>query len=148
MMSRGWIWDYVSYVEIFAKRCIHGQFLQPLAASRFVRPACAGHALDSVSPDETCARSFCAVTTNSAHLDTRRGFGGYPIGQPPYLMPKGEGTIAWRQSGGQRAGAETVDPQDLHDVVKAAWLAVQFSSVQGRPMGRAPDDKADLARDR
>ena len=39
-------------------------------------------------------------------------------------------------------------PQDLRDVVKAAWLDVQFSSVQGRPIGSAPDDKADLARDR
>jgi hypothetical protein len=63
-------------------------------------------------------------------------------------MPKGSGTIAWRKSGGQREGAETGDPQDLHDVVQAAVLAVQFSSVQGSPMGRAPDDHADLARDR
>ena len=39
-------------------------------------------------------------------------------------------------------------PQDLRDVVKAAVLEVQFSSVQGRPIGRAPDDNADLARDR
>ena len=38
-----------------------------------------------------------------------------------------------------------MDPQDLHDVVKAALLEVQFSSVQGRPIGRAPDDNADLA---
>src|SRR4029453_8947903 len=42
----------------------------------------------------------------------------------------------------------TVDPQDLHDVVKAVLLEVQFSSVQGRPIGRAPDDNADLARER
>ncbi len=45
------------------------------------------------------------------------GFGGYPRGQPPYLMPKGQGTRAWRQSGRRREGAESADPQDLHDVV-------------------------------
>ncbi len=41
-------------------------------------------------------------------------------------MPKGEGTRAWRQSGRRREGAESADPQDLHDVVKAAWPEVQF----------------------
>ena len=41
-------------------------------------------------------------------------------------MPKGEGTRAWRQSGRRREGAESADPQDLHDVVQAAWPEVQF----------------------
>jgi hypothetical protein len=112
-----------------------------------VSQECLRYALDSVSPDETFSRSYCAVTTNSVHLDTRIGCGGYPRGQPPSLMPKGSGTRAGRQSGGQREGAATGDPQDLHEVVQAALLDVQVSSVQGSPMGRAPDDHADLARD-
>ena len=32
---------------------------------------------------------FCAVIVSNTLLATRMGFGGYPIGQPPYLMPKG-----------------------------------------------------------
>ncbi len=32
----------------------------------------------------------------------------------------------WWESGRQREGAEIADPQDLHDVVKAALLEVQF----------------------
>ena len=31
----------------------------------------------------------CAVTTNNALLATRKGLGERPLGQPPYLMPKG-----------------------------------------------------------
>src|SRR5712692_9465220 len=31
----------------------------------------------------------CAVTVSNTLLVTRIGFGGYPRGQPPYLMPKG-----------------------------------------------------------
>jgi len=32
---------------------------------------------------------WCAATTNNALLVTRTGFGGYPVGQLPNLMPKG-----------------------------------------------------------
>ena len=35
-----------------------------------------------------CGR-WCAATTNNALLVTRTGFGGYPVGQLPNLMPKG-----------------------------------------------------------
>src|SRR5713226_8692910 len=73
----------------------------------------------------TCELS-CAVTVSNTLLATRIGFGGYPRGQPPYRMPKGQGTRAWRQSGRRREGAESADPQDLHDVVKAALPEVQF----------------------
>ena len=31
---------------------------------------------------------FCAVITNNVLLVTRRGFGGHPLGQPPYLRSK------------------------------------------------------------
>src|SRR5215471_3562580 len=31
---------------------------------------------------------FCAVITNNVLLATRRGFGGHPLGQPPYLRSK------------------------------------------------------------
>jgi len=41
-----------------------------------------------------------------------------------------------------------VDPQDLPDVVQAPLREVQGSSVQGSPIGRAPDDHADRASDR
>jgi len=68
----------------------------------------------------------CAVTTNNAPLETRIGFGGYPIGQLPNRTPKGKGTRAWQKSGRQREGAEIADPQDLHDVVKAVLLQAQF----------------------
>ena len=62
---------------------------QPLAAPGLERPVCARSSLATVSRRETVARSVCAVTTNYTHRVTRIGFGGYPIGQPPYLMPKG-----------------------------------------------------------
>src|SRR5436309_2859432 len=75
---------------------------------------------------DTVGEPICAVTTHNTLRVTRIGFGGNPRGQPPHLMLKGEGTTAWRQSGRQREGAESADPQDLHDVVKAALLEVQF----------------------
>jgi len=42
----------------------------------------------SEHPGPTVGR-LCAATTNNALLVTRTGFGGYPVGQLPNLMPKG-----------------------------------------------------------
>src|SRR5215813_8007853 len=44
----------------------------------------------------------CAVIVSNTLLVTRMGFGGYPRGQPPYLMPKGKGKEAGGKGG--RAG--------------------------------------------
>ena len=52
--------------------------------------------------------------------------GGNSIGQPPYQTPKGKGTIAWRKSRRRREGAEFVDLQDLHAMVKPALVEAQF----------------------
>ena len=96
---------------------------------------------------DTVGQPPCAVTTHNTLRVTRIGLGGNPRGQPPYLMPKGEGTTAWRQSGRRREGAEIVVPQDLHGTVKAELLQAQFQVGLSRPVARAPDDDAAYARD-
>jgi len=50
-------------------------------------------------------------------------------------------------SGRQREGAESADPQDLHDVVKAALLEVQFQSVQPDPSPEHLEEMLICARD-
>ena len=90
------------------------------------RVSLAARKANTLSTARIARASSCAVTTNNAPLETRIGFGGYPIGQLPNRTPKGKGTIAWQKSGRQREGAEIADPQDLHDVVKAVLLQAQF----------------------
>ena len=68
----------------------------------------------------------CVAIADVIFLETRMEIGGHSIGQPPYQTPKGKGTIAWRKSRRRREGAEVVDLQDLHAMVKPALVEAQF----------------------
>jgi hypothetical protein len=68
----------------------------------------------------------CVAIADVIFLGTRMEIGGDSIGQPPYQIPKGKGTIAWRKSRRRREGAEFVDLQDLHAMMKPALVEAQF----------------------
>jgi len=86
---RGLVRDYVTSRRVIS---------WPVATGRLRTVACAP-AVASEMPSRTrhvtmpvkvrtCVKR-CAATTNNALLVTRTGFGGYPVGQLPNLMPKG-----------------------------------------------------------